>query len=141
MLNQRVFRVPIGAGTTLWCQAWLENPLQIEFLMGTSSINGGFQFAMFDYRTTFSSKDGFEGPNISLQHLANPLPSRCRRPCRRTELFSTTVLYPLEVTKTKVPRLMIFLHGQLGCPLNQQKLERQQKGNTLFLGSGLIKAY
>ena len=38
---------------------------------------------MFDYRTTFSSKDGFEGPNISLQHryqavaepLSTPLPT------------------------------------------------------------------
>ena len=89
----------------------------------------------------FQVKMDLKVPTFRCSTVIKPLPSRCRRPCRRTELFSTTVLYPLEVTKTKVPRLMIFLHGQLGCPLNQQELERQQKGDTLFLGSWLIKAY
>ena len=70
----------------------------------------------------FQVKMDLKVPTFSLQHLANPLPSRCRRPCRRTELFSTTVLYPLEVTKTKVPRADDLSPWPAGLPFESARV-------------------
>ena len=46
------------------------------------------------------------------------------------------MLYPLEVTKTKVPRLVIFLHVQLGLDSKDERGHSISKWIT-----GLIKAY